>query len=279
MNFVTCNLVGPSTIGGVHYFGLANQMFQIATAISYGKENNLTPIFPMLNNKKYGNYTEDIFRKLSLDEYKSEDIKLHYCEPSFSFTKIPQDVNVKLDGYFQSEKYFLTNRDLILDIFSPTNKILDYIKSKYKSILEDSISVHLRYGDYEKIQDHHPLISKSNYYENILKINKRKNILIFSDNIKKAKRVKAFKNHEVHFIHSENEVTDLFLMSMCNDNAIANSSFSWWGAWLNNNTNKKVYAPTVWFGPAKNDYDTKDLLPEGWIKVESKFKKKFFELF
>ena len=91
--------------------------------------------------------------------------------------------------------------------------------------------------------------------------------------------MKAFKNHEVHFIHSENEVTDLFLMSMCNDNAIANSSFSWWGAWLNNNTNKKVYAPTVWFGPAKNDYDTKDLLPEGWIKVESKFKKKFFELF
>ncbi len=64
MNFVTCNLVGPSTIGGVHYYGLANQMFQVATAISYGKENNLTPIFPMLNDKKYGNYTDNIFRKL-----------------------------------------------------------------------------------------------------------------------------------------------------------------------------------------------------------------------
>ena len=51
MNFVTCNLIGPSTIGGVHYFGLANQMFQIAAALSYGKENNLNPIFPMLNNK------------------------------------------------------------------------------------------------------------------------------------------------------------------------------------------------------------------------------------
>ena len=128
MNFVTCNLVGPSTIDGVHYFGLANQMFQIATAISYGKENNLTPIFPMLSNKKYGNYTEDIFRNLLLDEYKPEDIKLHYYEPSFSFTKIPKNVNVKLDGYFQSEKYFLTSRDLILDTFSPTNEIIVYKK-------------------------------------------------------------------------------------------------------------------------------------------------------
>ena len=136
MNFVTCNLVGPSTIGGVHYFGLANQMFQIATAISYGKENSLNPIFPMLNNKTYGNYTRDIFRKLSLDEYKSEDIKLHYHEPNFSFTKIPKNINVKLDGYFQSEKYFLNNRDLILDTFSPTDEILDYIKGKYKVFLK-----------------------------------------------------------------------------------------------------------------------------------------------
>ena len=90
MNFVTCNLVGPSTIGGVHYYGLANQMFQVATAISYGKENNLTPIFPMLNDKKYGNYTDNIFRKLSLDEYKSEDVKLHYHEQASASKKYLQ---------------------------------------------------------------------------------------------------------------------------------------------------------------------------------------------
>tara|TARA_B100000900_G_scaffold391355_1_gene385904 strand:+ start:7165 stop:8004 length:840 start_codon:yes stop_codon:yes gene_type:complete len=273
MNFVTCKLVGPSEIGGIHYYGLANQMFQIATVISYANQNNLTPLFPMLKEEKYGNYTENIFRKLDLSEVDSSEIALDYHQPDFSYSDIPSSNKVRLNGYFQSELYFKSDRNLILETFSPTDEILNYIYKKYNALLNDSLSIHLRYGDYRKIQDHHPLLSKTNYYENILEINKRKNLLVFSDDINRAKKVKAFKNFDVNFITNEPEHIDLFLMSLCNDNAIANSSFSWWGAWLNKNNNKNVYYPETWFGPAKSEFEIKDLIPDGWTKIESKTKK------
>lgn len=273
MGFVTCKLIGPSEIGGIHYYGLANQMFQIATVISYANQNNLTPLFPMLKEEKYGSYTKNIFRKLNLTNFNPNEIELDYHQPDFSYSEIPRSNKVRLNGYFQSELYFVKDRSLILETFTPTDQILNYIYKKYEDLLNDSLSIHLRFGDYRKIQDHHPLLSKTNYYENILEINKRKNLLVFSDDIKRANKIRAFKNFDVKFITNEPEYVDLFLMSLCNDNAIANSSFSWWGAWLNKNNNKNVYYPETWFGPSKNEFDTKDLIPKGWIKVESKAKK------
>ena len=68
------------------------------------------------------------------------------------------------------------------------------------------------------------------------------------------------------FVEGHSEVEDLWLMSLCKHNIIANSSFSWWGAWLNNNPNKKVIAPKKWFGDHVN-LNTSDLLPESWIKI------------
>ena len=69
------------------------------------------------------------------------------------------------------------------------------------------------------------------------------------------------------FMEGFDDVEDIWLMSMCKHNIIANSSFSWWGAWLNRNPNKKVIAPNHWFGPAYHFYGTQDLIPEGWIKI------------
>lgn len=279
MKFVTCKLVGPSEIGGIHYFGLANQMFQIATAISYANQNNLTPLFPMLKEEKYGNYTKNIFRKLNLDNFDTNEIELEYYQPGFSYSEIPKSNKVRINGYFQSELYFIKDRNLILETFSPTDNILNYIYKKYGDLLNDSLSIHLRFGDYRKVQDHHPLLSKTNYYENILEMNKRKNILVFSDDIKRARKVKAFKNLNVKFITDEPDYIDLYLMSLCNDNAIANSSFSWWGAWLNKNYNKNIYYPETWFGPLKNELETKDLIPKDWIRVQSKIRRKKFFIF
>ena len=74
----------------------------------------------------------------------------------------------------------------------------------------------------------------------------------------------------IYFIEGESEIVDLYFMSLCTDNCIANSSFSWWGAWLNQNPNKIIYYPDTWFGPAKQDIETKDLFPASWLKQESK---------
>ena len=276
MNFVTCKLIGPSTIKGISNFGLANQMFQIATALSYGKDNNLEAIFPELLNDRFGPYADSIFRKLNKRSYKETEIDLDYVQPGFAYTQIPKSNKIRLSGYFQSEKFFSHNREYILDKFEPEKEVIQYIKKKYGKLLEDSISVHVRIGDYKNIQDHHPLISKTNYYKNVINKTKRKNIVVFSDDIKKTKKIKALRDGRVHYIEGESEIIDLFFMSMCADNAIVNSSFSWWGAWLNKNVDKIVYYPENWFGPAKSDYNTKDLIPSEWIKEESKKNLYFF---
>ena len=86
---VTCNLIGPGGFSNYHNYGLGNQLFLVATVLSYSKENNLLPVFPDIKNKKYGNYVENIFNKLNTTQIAEEDIMCEYFEPSFSFNKIP----------------------------------------------------------------------------------------------------------------------------------------------------------------------------------------------
>jgi hypothetical protein len=88
--------------------------------------------------------------------------------------------------------------------------------------------------------------------------------IVFSDDEKWIKE--NIKGKNIIYIQRNHDYIDLYLMSQCNHNIIANSTFSWWGAWLNNNQNKKVVAPTKWFGVNKK-LDTKDLIPETWIKI------------
>lgn len=280
MNFVTCNLIGPSGFLGFPNYGLGNQMFQIATAISYAKENNIKAIFPMLKNReRYGNYTDNIFKNLNLTEFDESEIEIEFHQPSFTYCEIPKSRKIRLHGYFQTEKFFISNKKLIDDYFQPDELTKNYIKEKYANILEDSISIHLRFGDYIKLKKHHPLLSLTNYYENIVKKNKRKNILVFSDDINAAKKVKILKKYNTIFMEGESEIIDMYTMSLCNDNAIANSTFSWWGAWLNRNPNKTVYYPKIWFGPKLKHYKTIDLFPESWEKIDCKYNSKFKSFF
>lgn len=278
MNFITCNLIGPSKFEENANFGLANQMFQVATALSYAKDNKVNAVFPMIKNKdKFGNYIENIFSKLNTTEFDSDDYILEFHQPSFNFCKIPKTTKIRIHGYFQSEKFFIHNKEMIKEYFLPSKNLEIYINNKYSKILEDSLSLHFRFGDYTNLQKHHPMMLKTDYYEKVIEKNKRKNLLIFSDNVEVAKNINFLQRDNVTFIEGESEVTDLFIMSKCTDNAIANSSFSWWGAWLNENANKLVYYPKIWFGPKLKKFDTTDLFPESWKRVENKFKNRFFK--
>ena len=276
MNFITCNLIGPSEFDGNANFGLANQMFQIATALSYAEDNKIDALFPMIKNKeKYGKYTENIFSTLNVTEFEEEDYIIEFYQPNFKFCKIPKTNKIKIHGYFQSEKFFVHNKVLIKEHFRANSKLENYILSKYSEVLENSLSIHFRFGDYINLQKYHPMMVKTDYYKKVLEINKRKNILVFSDNILEAKKIKFLQSENVTFIEGESEVTDLFLMSKCSDNAIANSSFSWWAAWLNDNKQKKVYYPRIWFGPKLKHYETRDLFPESWVMIDNKFNNRF----
>jgi len=248
--------------------GLGNYMFQIATTYSLSKDYGFDITFSTKNYLKKHNsinyYKNNVFRKLKFDLSFTQEFL--YTEPEFSYKKISIRDNTKLNGYFQSEKYFLHNRNLIIDLFSATDNDLSYINNKYKDILnKKTCSIHVRRGDYLNLQNHHPICAIDYYKSAINIIGNDHTFLVFSDDIGWCK--KNFKGNNFVFIENEKDYIDIYLMSLCDNNIIANSTFSWWGAWLNKNKNKKIIIPRIWFGNAKNNLPTKDLYPDGWIKL------------
>jgi len=251
-----------TSLGG----GLGNYLFQIASAYSLALDNGDECVFDMDNSvkvhKHISTYENNILRNIKFNNF---DVKNEYNEPYFHYNKIPYLENIRLNGYFQSEKYFNHNRDKILDLFSISEECNKYIQDKYGEILkEDTCSIHVRRGDYLNLQNFHPLC-ELDYYEKAIKqfpVNTK--FLVFSDDIDWCK--KSFKDNNFIFIEGNKDYIDMWVMSLCKDNIICNSTFSWWSAYLNKNKNKKVVAPNKWFGDLLN-HDTKDLIPESWVKM------------
>ena len=147
---------------------------------------------------------------------------------------------------------------------------VDFVLSKYPNIT-NSLSIHIRRGDYVGQPNHHPVVPVS-YYEKILnEISQDYNsIFVFSDDINWVKE--NFKGDKFIFpqFESNDDLNSFVLMTLAKDNVIGNSTYSWWAAWLNKNQNKKVYSPHYkqWFGTSYSNLDTKDLIPVNWIQTE-----------
>lgn len=185
------------------------------------------------------------------------------------YLKLNPHRNFYLDGYWQSEKYFQRSLAKIKQqlVFSK----LDFDNEQYLTIINNnnSIAIHVRRGDYVN----HPLhggICDLNYYHQAIKFMKDQvsnpYFIVFSNDITWCKI--NLKLDNALYITGNNKINsykDMQLMSQCKYNIIANSSFSWWGAYLNNYIDKIVIAPKIWFN--KDSYDTKDLLPSTWIKL------------
>lgn len=258
-NYVSCNILGPGEANS----GLGNQLFCLATTIAYALENKKTASFPqILKNNHYSKYNKIFYYNLLKDPINS--FKYFYKEPNFSYTDIPFfDGNVKLEGYFQSERYFKKYRQEILDIFNIKN-IQEVFKKKYE-IQDGACSLHVRRGDYLNLSHYHSSLTINYYKQCINLLGKEREYLIFSDDIEWCKKEFNFLKN-VSFSEGRQDWQDIILMSLCSDNIIANSSFSWWGAWFNQNTKNTKIAPKKWF--AKNiKNDIIDLIPNEWSRV------------
>lgn len=266
MSFVTVNLIGPGSFGEFHNFGLGNQLFQIATTLSYAKDNNLQPIFPDLNNPKYGNYKSNIFRKLDSSNYKEDQIECEYFEPHFNYCELPIKKNIRLNGYFQSYKYFKKNIHYIKSLFLPSDNMISKLKVNYSDTIKNSVACHIRLGDYTILQNHHLNLHKTNYYTNALNKIEYDNIVVFSDDIQTAKQIDLKSDKSISFIQTSSDIEDLYLMSLFRKIIISNSTFSWWAAWLNSIESKVIYYPDKWFGHLKKN-NTQDMTPKQWNKI------------
>lgn len=178
-----------------------------------------------------------------------------------------------LSGIWQSEKYFKDIEDTIRKEFTLKNETTEYFKTWASKIENcESVCLHVRRGDYVKSQKtnaFHGTCSLEYYNEAInliLKKIKEPTFFVFSDDIDWVKD--NLKIDYPKFFVSDKRLPDyeeLVLMSKCKHNIIANSTFSWWGAWLNNNKDKIVIAPKKWFNV--ESINTEDLIPEGWIRI------------
>ena len=232
-----------------NYGHLGNSLFQAACTIALAKRNNDNYRFP--SSWKYSSSLS-----LPVDCFVT-NIKptYSYNEPQFCYQKIPYKPGIDLKGYFQSEKYFADFKKDIRSLFTP-RKIND-LKEQKKT------SIHVRRTDYLNFPNHHPALTM-HYYENAMSLfDSNTSFIICSDDIDWCK--KHFIGSRFEFSDYKDPILDLILQIKCEHNIIANSSFSWWGAWLNSKNNK-VVAPIKWFGPALAQHDTKDLyLPEWTI--------------
>lgn len=280
--------------------GLGNQMFQYAFYLSLLKKDKdcAIDILQMENYKLHNGYElQSIFqiqpnvaslkdvKKLSLNRKNNFISKVlrktlrkkrsEYLEKeNFTFDKgvYGLEGDVYLQGYWQNEKYFENIRKEVLETFS-FNKPLD---NKNETILRrilnsNSVSIHVRRGDYLK---HEELLNicTLDYYLNAINYFKNKEEIpifyIFSNDIEWCKENFKTMNINCEYIdwnRGNDSYKDMQLMSNCKHNIIANSSFSWWGAWLNQNLYKIVITPSKW----TNKTDRVDIIPENWIKMNS----------
>lgn len=272
--------------------GLGNQMFQYAAARALAQRHNTKVILDLTwFDQKFDKNTTP--RHYELDAFNLDTTSIKYTgtfpqkvirkllqpsiynEPHFHFSnrfeKLPN--NIRLEGYFQSEKYFKNIRSTLLEDFtwctpasSQNQKLLNAIMSD-----DQSVSVHVRRGDYitnKSAKSFHGL-TPIQYYKKAMAIMASKikspNLYIFSDDPKWCKSNLRFDHPTVYISHNTQGVEDMRLMKSCRHNIIANSSFSWWGAWLNENNQKIVIGPKAWF--AHKESDTKDIIPKTWLEI------------
>lgn len=251
---------------------LGNQMFQYATLRGIADKHGYEFTIPDSNFQD--EWTDhQLFEVFNLPHLKNkgrvddrfiQERQFNY-DPEL-FEQCPDDVS--LYGYFQTEKYFSHIAESIKEDFTFKKDVIANCEEVMESI-QEPISLHVRRTDYvEKAQDHPPCSLE--YYEQALKkFDVKRPVVIFTDDIKWCKEQEIFKPDRFLVSETQNNVYDLCMMTMCDDYIIANSSFSWWGAWLSKNPDPQVIAPKKWFGAtgytAKNN--TEDIVPDRWIKI------------
>jgi hypothetical protein len=254
--------------------GLGNQLFQISNCLSKSWSNGVNAKFkkdaylPMQgNNPKH--YIDNIYKNISFEDNLSCDNRV--SENSFAFSEInlPTDKSCELYGYFQSSKYFTKYSKVLKKLFSPSDEFIKKISNQYPDLnLKNTVSIHVRRGDYKNISHVLPTIDISYFNFCLQEIGDYDKIFIFSDDIDWVLENMKYPNSIV--VQNLEDYECLWMMSLCKHHIMSNSSFSWWGTYLSNDFESKVYAPDTWFGPS-GPQDFHDIYEENWNKIKTEY--------
>jgi len=285
----------PKIISGNIMGGLGNQLFQIFTIMAVAISSGKKFVFPYDTMTRIGlnrpTYWNNMLRELkpytvtyNLNFAVAEETAFEY-NPKLMNAVAMYNGNVYLKGYFQSYKYFehvLPQILSILKLSMQKNIITKLFDSQLTQT--ETISLHFRVGDYVHHPDSHPILGIK-YYVNALNYimsvtapaSAPTHVLMFYEAGDKdflEPVINALKNQfpTLVFMTPERNIPDwseMLLMSCCKHNIIANSTFSWWGAYLNENPNAVVCYPSLWFGNAIKANDLSDLFPKKWVKTNT----------
>ena len=269
---------------------LGNQMFEYAALRGIAARHGYEWCIPPPERKGIENYSLHECFKLSPNRREGIMEPCQYAqEPYFHFCQELFDTcpdNVSLHGFFQSWRYFDNIKDEIRKDYTFHEGILEPCKEMMEELEgQEPIMLHVRRGDpnltdprgfkwsYTQCGSMHP-VQPIEYYEKALKaFPEDQPVIVFSDSPEWVKEQEFFKPNRFMISEPEDKYADgsytpyadLCLMSLCSHAIIANSSMSWWGAWLQTNPDKMVFAPKMWFGSDYKDKDTKDLYCPKWI--------------
>jgi hypothetical protein len=271
---------------------LGNQMFQYAALRGIAAKRGYDWCIPPEDYNHTDNY--GLFETFELKNISENNIGFingqiveengHSFSSDF-FDECPD--NISLNGYFQTEKYFEHIAEEIREDFSFKDSILSGCKEYIESLDSSPIFLHIRRTDAIGREQYHPILPIS-YFEDALKHFSDDTLcFVLTDDIEWCKEQEFFKQDRFLFNESNSRYQyktvdgtgkmqntllphiDLCLMSLCSGAIIANSSFSWWGAWLQNGRGKVVAPdPQKWFGTAMSDLDTSDIVPQRWVIQE-----------
>jgi len=298
--FITCHLKG----------GLGNQLFQIFNALRNAlKYNGHRIVFTnasLIDNSYRSTYWQtllDALQKYTMS-IRYSDFKTVIREKEFAYNSLDAEIflsittnnpNILFDGYFQSPKYFEDMYPTIYPFLQIAEK-QEIVRKKLDNLNVElnnavTVSMHFRLGDYKFLENHHPVLKKEYYVDALKYISLHSpktitHVLYFYQNddedVKEVQKIiSALKEQfqdiqfiSIYSLSGINRLDDweqMLAMSCCRHHIIANSTFSWWGAYLSkssSNSNKIVCYPSIWFGPALKHHNTSDLFPEEWKNIE-----------
>ena len=265
-------MIGVNNLGRMGR--LANQMFQsaslkgIASHHCYDCMISYPPAFVEdgIGNRLGSALCDSFVFKVKTGIYQASTLaerQFHFDQELFD--KCPD--NVVLQGYFQTEKYFKHIEEEIRKDFTFKDAILNPCKEMIESV-KNPIALHVRRTDYVTNSANHPPCTLDYYKRALSYFETHRNVIVFSDDPAWCNEQELFSDERFMISENDDNRIDLCLMSLCNDYIIANSTFSWWGAWLSANKDKKVIAPLQWVGTGDTkDHDTEDVTPDGWTRI------------
>jgi hypothetical protein len=283
--------MAQTTVVPVIKGGLGNQLFQIAAAFNYASQNQFLLLLPetsiihyhlgkfKANGNQIDHYRSNILSSFNFGRHSN--FKYKFVEKTFSFSPIPRiDGDILLEGYFQSEKYFIDTKAEIYKRFKVSENAKDLIGSRYPTLnLPTSVAVHVRRGDAQYAKTISPMLQPSYYRRALECLDTKGDIFVFTDDaafcLADFARDIGLKDRRVIRVRLTHDFEELWAISLARNIIIANSTFSWWAAYLSP-VGTRILRPSRWFGHS-GPIDTFDLFPSNWTEVSvNYYDDKFF---